>query len=309
MEIEEALQEVPFLVLDGAMATEMERRGYAIQDDLWSAVALYRFPNVIREIHLSYLQAGVDIITTASYQTTTVGFMRKGFSAEEARGLMRKAVTIAKEVRAQFWQRLSERKPIWVAASLGPYGAYLADGSEYRGQYGKSREELAEFHQERMDILLEEKPDLLAFETVPCLLEAEAIGDLLRNRRDSQAWISFSCQDGVRTCGGDWLRDCAAALDEMPQVKAVGVNCTNPCYVESLIREIRKETEKPVVVYPNSGEIFDTETREWTGSSVDFSAYGRRWQAAGARIIGGCCRTGPAQIRQLKGIVAAQHEA
>ena len=300
MTIEAALENVPFLILDGAMATEMERRGYTIQDDLWSAVALYRFPEVVREIHLSYLRAGADIITTASYQATRDGFMKKGFSQEEADGLMRKSVIIAKEARRQFLSEIQSPRPIWVAASMGPYGAYLADGSEYRGQYGKSRAELAEFHEKRLDILLEEKPDLLAFETVPCLLEAEAIGDILQKRPDSWAWISFSCQDGERTCGGDWIRDCAAVLNDLPCVKAIGVNCTNPLCVESLIQEIRKETEKPVVVYPNSGEIFDTEKREWTGSPVDFFAYGKRWEKAGARIIGGCCRTGPVQIRKLK---------
>lgn len=299
MDIEEALKQVPFLVLDGAMATEMERRGYNLQDDLWSARALYEFPEVIRDIHRSYLRAGADIITSASYQATIEGFKKKGFSAEEAAGLMRKSVVLAKEARQQYWQEIKAKKPIFVAASIGPYGAYLADGSEYRGHYGKSREELTEFHRKRIHILWQERPDLLAFETFPSLEEAEAVRSLLVKQPDMAAWISFSCQDGFRTCGGDWIRDCAAALDAMPFVQAVGVNCTNPLYVESLISEIRKETEKPIVVYPNSGETFDTEKRTWQGQPVDFSLYGKAWYEAGARIMGGCCRTGPRQIQAL----------
>lgn len=299
MRLTDWLSKVPFLVLDGAMATEMERRGYDITDPLWSAVALYRWPDVIRDIHLSYLRAGADIITTASYQATQEGFRRKGFSSKQAEKLIQQSVTLAKEAREQYRKEMKTERLIAVAASVGPYGAFLADGSEYRGHYGVSQETLASFHEEKIDILLGAAPDLLAFETFPSLIEAEVVGNILSKRQSVETWISFSCQDGHHTCGGDWIRDCAAAVDAMPSVAAIGVNCTAPIYVESLIQDMRKETDKPIVVYPNDGEIFDTEKRVWTGSPVDFAAYGKIWHQAGACILGGCCRTGPKQIAEL----------
>lgn len=299
MRLTDWLSMVPFLVLDGAMATEMERRGYDISDPLWSGVALYRWPEIIRDIHLSYLRAGVDIITTASYQATKEGFRRKGFSDAKAEELIQRSVTLAKEACRQYREETKQDRPIAVAASVGPYGAFLADGSEYRGHYGVSRDTLASFHEEKIDTLLAASPDFLAFETFPSLVEAEVVGDLLAKRTGVEAWISFSCQDGHRTCGGDAIRDCVAAMESCPSVVAIGVNCTSPVYVESLVQDIRKETEKPIVVYPNDGEIFDIEKRVWTGSAVDFAVYGKRWYEAGARILGGCCRTGPKQMEAL----------
>lgn len=297
--IAEWLQREPFLLLDGALATEIEKRGYSISDPLWSAVALYRFPEVIQSIHLSYLRAGSEIITAASYQATVEGFMKKGFSKKTSIGLMKKAIELADMARQIYRLESGEDRPVAVAASIGPYGAYLADGSEYKGHYGKSREELAHFHRERMHLLWDSHPDLLACETIPCLLEAEAIGDILPELSNVEAWISFSCKDGHHTCSGDWIRDCAAALQSVSGVGAIGVNCTNPLYIESLIRDIRKETDIPVIVYPNSGEVYDGVKKCWTGHPVDFSSYGATWLEAGARLIGGCCRTGPFQIQRL----------
>ena len=158
---------------------------------------------------------------------------------------------------------------------------------------------MADFHAERLALLLEAKPDILACETLPLFREAEAILDNLKKHPDAQAWISFTCKDGRSTCGGDKIADCARFLDKEPQVAAIGVNCTAPEFVADLIREIRTYTEKPVAVYPNSGETYDAADKNWKGESQPFYAYVKTWYEAGARLIGGCCRTTPEDIKGI----------
>ncbi len=295
--LEPILAREPFLVLDGALATELERAGFAIDDPLWSALALMDAPERIAAVHRSYLEAGADVITTASYQATVPGFQRKGCTAAEARRLLRRSVRLAKDARDVYEEETGRHA--LVAASVGPYGAYLADGSEYRGRYGLSRAALAAFHRERLALLWDEGPDLIACETIPCLEEAEALADVLAPYPAGCAWVSFSCADGRRTCSGDDIARCAAFLDGVPQIAAAGVNCTAPACVAPLLARMRAHTAKPLAAYPNSGEVFDTVRRVWTGRPADFAALVPAWHAAGARLIGGCCRTAPDTIRAI----------
>ena len=299
--IEDILKKYPFIVLDGAFSTELERQGFSINDDLWSAIALYERPDLVKAVHRSYFDAGSDIVTSASYQATLEGFEKKGFSRKEGRELLIRSVQLVQEARDEFLAESSpERRPVpLAAASVGPYGAFLADGSEYKGHYGKTREELADFHRERLHILAEAGPDIFACETIPCLLEALAETDVLSEIKNASAWVCFSCKDGLHTCGDDYIGDCAKALDPIPCVKAIGVNCTAPEYVESLILEIRKYTSKPVVVYPNSGEHYDPSGKTWGGAAADYADFVKIWQKAGARLIGGCCRTTPEDIKKV----------
>ena len=295
----------PLVVLDGALATELERRGADLNDPLWSARLLIEQPDLVREVHLDYFRAGADVATTASYQATFEAFARRGLSHDEAAGLMRRSVALAVEAREAFWaepgHRIGRRRPL-VAASVGPYGAMLADGAEYRGRYGLDERQLRDFHRPRLAVLAASGADLLAVETVPCRIEAEAIARLLADEfPQAAAWIAFSCRDGAHVNEGQRLADCAAALDGIAQVVAVGVNCTPPQFVGSLIDEIRSATRKPVVVYPNSGETWDGAHKCWRGdptlAAYDDLAAG--WLARGARLIGGCCRTTPADIAAL----------
>ena len=299
--IEKILKKYPFIVLDGAFSTELERQGFSINDELWSAIALYEKPELVKAVHLSYYEAGADIVTSASYQATIEGFEKKGFSKEEAKGLLRRSVELVQEARDEYLSEAEEenRPAPLAAASVGPYGAYLADGSEYRGDYGKTREELAAFHRERLHVLSEAGPDIFACETIPCLLEALAETDVLKEIKGAKAWISCSCKDGLHTCGGDMISDCAKALDEIDEVKAIGLNCTAPEYVESLIKEAKKGTSKPIVIYPNSGESYNVEKKTWEGSASSYADYVKVWYAAGARLIGGCCRTTPQDIKAV----------
>ena len=294
----------PLMVLDGALATELEARGCDLRDPLWSARVLIEAPELIRQVHADYFAAGADVAITASYQATFAGFARRGLDEQRAAELMRLSVRLACEARDAFWANEANRagrpRPL-VAASIGPYGAFLADGSEYTGDYELSEGELGEFHRPRMAVLASAGADLLACETIPCMAEARALARLLAEFPDQRAWISFSARDAAHTCHGEPIGACAAWLDQCEQVVAVGVNCTAPRYVAGLVRAIRAATQKPIVVYPNSGETYLAGENAWDGhgETGDFAAQARAWQACGAQLIGGCCRTTPVQIQSL----------
>jgi len=301
---ETILQKQKVLIIDGAFGTELERKGYDINDSLWSAKFLMEKPEAIGEVHKDYLEAGSDCVTTASYQATYEGFMKRGMSEAEAKALIQSSVKIAQKVRDDFWKdpknHTKRQKPL-VAASVGPYGAYLADGSEFTGNYGLSVEELMNFHRKRLATLIEAKPDLLACETIPCLMEVRALCALLKAYPDMSAWVSFSAKDGTHINSGESVRKCAEFLETQKQIIAIGINCTAPEYIESLIDEIKAVYSKPIIVYPNGGSTYNALTKTWDGISKSTSygkmAYG--WFQKGAQIMGGCCQTTPEDIAQI----------
>lgn len=297
--------EFGFMVLDGGLATELESRGHDLNNELWSAHLLLEDPEAIRQLHSDYLAAGADCIITASYQGTVEGFMKRGLTETEAEDLLRLSVELAIEARDGFWSdpanRVSRRKPI-VAASIGPYGAYLADGSEYTGAYDLDEAGLVAFHRRRWQILAETEADILACETIPSFDECRALAQLLQETAGRYAWFAFSGRDSRHISDGSRLADCLAYLDRLEQVAAVGINCTSPTHVLGLLAEARTVTAKPLVLYPNSGEEYDVESRIWLGQSDahEFAEACPAWQEAGAKIIGGCCRTGPEHIKQIR---------
>lgn len=302
--IDAILQKQPVMILDGAFSTELERRGCDLNDPLWSAKILIENPDEIAAVHEDYYDVGADCVITASYQASFEGFMKRGLSEAEAGKLIASSVTLAKETRDRFWEnpknRINRQRPL-VAASVGPYGAYLADGSEYRGDYGLNEEALVQFHRKRLNTLISAGPDLLACETIPCLAEAKAMVRLLEEHPGVYAWISFSAKDGAHINNGEPIETCVRWLGRHEQVAAVGINCTALEHIESLIERISRETDKPIIVYPNSGEQYNAEDNTWHGGSVDLS-YGKKskiWYEKGARVIGGCCRTTPDDIKKI----------
>ena len=264
--IQSILEKQGVLILDGGISNALEARGCDLADELWSAKVLLEAPDMLREVHLDYLKAGADCIATASYQATLPGFRNRGLDDDAARAVLALSVGLALEAREAFWGEGSDREgrlePL-VAASIGPYGAFLADGSEYTGRYGISDQELYDFHRERWHILAQAGADLIACETIPGKGEAEVLLDLLSETPNQWAWISFSCRDGEHLSDGGLLRDASQACDSEPRVVAVGVNCTAPELIPSLIGEARKGTDKPIFVYPNSGEVYDAGKKQW----------------------------------------------
>lgn len=302
--LETILQSYPRVILDGALATELERRGADLNDPLWSAKLLLEQPELIYQVHLDYFRAGADCATTASYQATFEGFKKRGLTHDAARALIQQSVALAIQARADFWRdeknRAARPRP-FVAASVGPYGAFLHDGSEYRGDYGLSENELLAFHRERMGILIDAGADMLACETIPCLLEARALAKLLAEFPNTSAWFTFTARDESHISHGETIVECAELLNGNPQAAAIGINCTAPRYLNGLIQNIRAATTKPIIVYPNSGETYDAANNRWLGeTSCDaFGMQAHEWYENGARIIGGCCRTTPEHIREI----------
>jgi homocysteine S-methyltransferase len=282
------------LVTDGGLATELEARGNDLSDPLWSARLLLDAPDQITDAHLAFFWAGAVIATSASYQASFEGFARRGLDRGAAAGLMRRSVDLARAARDQV---AGDGRARWVAASAGPYGAALADGSEYRGRYGRSVRELAAWHRPRLEVLAEAGPDVLALETVPDVDEAEALMTAVAGL-GIPAWLSYSVADG-RTRAGQSLAEAFAVAAGVPEVVAAGVNCCAPADVPGAIAAAREVTGKPVIVYPNSGEEWDARRRAWTGRSGYSAAQPRQWIAAGASIVGGCCRVRPADIAAI----------
>jgi len=303
------------LILDGALATELEERGADIDDPLWSARVLVENPDLIREVHADYFAAGADVAITATYQATFEGFAQRGIDHDEAADLMRLAVTLADDARKAFWKNRplahgpSPRVRPLVAVSIGPYGAFLADGSEYTGDYKLPKSALIDFHRPRMAVLAEMvragKADLLACETIPCLVEAEALCELLVEFGDVPAWVAFSCQDDVRVCRGELFEECVEFAAAHKQVAAVGVNCTPPRFVSALLRSAGQVTEKPLLAYPNRGETWDAVNHAWINDSGvdDFGQLVAAWREVGAQMLGGCCRTTPRDIKMMRTVL------
>jgi len=288
------------IVLDGGVATQLEAQGNDLSDDLWSARLLLEAPDEIVAAHLAFYRAGAQVATTASYQASFEGFAARGLDRSAAEGMLRRSVALAIEAREQAVAEGIDRE-LFVAASVGPYGAMLADGSEYRGNYGRTVAELRDWHRDRLAILADAGADVLAVETIPEVQEAEAVVELLGERPGTAAWVSFSCADGARLRSGAPIEAGVAAVADAPGVVAVGVNCTAPEAVPELIGRIRAMTSLPVIVYPNSGEGWDSAARRWTGTGagrVDGET-AAGWRAAGAVLVGGCCRVGPSQIEAI----------
>jgi homocysteine S-methyltransferase len=288
-------------VLDGGMATELERRGFDLSGPLWSARVLDSAPEAILAVHLDYLRAGADCIATASYQVSARGYQELGRDASAAVRALRNALALAHRACSLYGEESPRR--VWVAASLGPYGAALHNGAEYHGRYSISTDELTDFHAERLAVLDAAGAGCIAFETIPSLQEARAILRALAGFPSLQAWVSFTCSDAAHVAHGEPLRACAELLAGSSQIAAIGINCTAPRLVTELIREACRgaENRKPVIVYPNSGETWDAATCSWRGSNdtARFGSLAREWFAAGAQAVGGCCRTGPGHIAEI----------
>jgi homocysteine S-methyltransferase len=273
-------------VLDGGLATELEAQGADLSDALWSARVLADDPARVVAAHAAFVAAGADVAITSSYQASFDGYARVGISHGEAATLMRRSVELARSAGARV-----------VAASVGPYGATLADGSEYSGRYGLSVEQLREFHRDRIQVLAAAGPDLLAVETIPCLAEVEAICAELE-QVPIPAWVSLTAT-ATTTAAGEPLAEAFAIADSSPAVIAVGVNCVPPAVVAPALRAAASVTSKPLVAYPNSGETWDAAGRRWTGDADIPIALVGSWLDLGVRYVGGCCRVSPVQISRI----------
>ncbi|MGW2292996.1 homocysteine S-methyltransferase [Streptomyces violaceorubidus] len=284
------------LVLDGGLSNQLEAAGHDLGDALWSARLLAEDPEAITRAHLAYFEAGAEVAITSTYQATFEGFARRGADRERAAELLALGVESAREA-ARRAGAIRPGRRLWVAASAGPYGAMLADGSEYRGRYGLAVAELERFHRPRLEVLAAARPDVLALETVPDTDEAAALLRAVRGLA-VPAWLSYTVA-GDRTRAGQPLEEAFALAADAAEVVAVGVNCCAPEDVSGAVETAARVTGKPVVAYPNSGETWDAVSRSWRGRSSFAAERVRGWRQRGARLVGGCCRVGPETIASI----------
>ena len=290
------------LLIDGGLSNQLEKQGHDLNHKLWSAKLLESEPEAIIKAHLAYLEAGAQCITTASYQASIPGFMSIGYDMATAESLIKKSVHLAEKAIKRF--HLKGSKPI-IAASVGPYGAYLADGSEYHGNYGISEETLREFHEHRIRLLDHSNADILACETIPSLKETIVLANILKDV-NKQTWVSFSCKDEFHINDGTPIEDCVDILSDHSNIFAIGVNCTSPKYISGLVKAIKpKIKDKRIIVYPNSGDVYNAETKVWSelSSSEQLLNQAKEWINLGVDIIGGCCRIGPKDIKSLSRLI------
>jgi len=298
------LQQGP-VVSDGAMATELEKRGVDTDSALWSATAMIDHPEAITAVHKSYFEAGAQLATTNTYQANVPAFVAAGVPAESARKLTRQAVQLANQARDDYAATHPDFAGL-VAGSIGPYGAYLADGSEYTGDYQLTTAAYQDFHRERLQLVTGVGVDVLALETMPNFAEVQALVQLVTTEFAGQDyWVSFSLKDPQTLCDGTSLATAAKWVAQQPNVVAVGVNCTTLENIEPALQTLNAAVETPLIVYPNSGDEYDPTTKTWqkTELSHTFDSFVPKWLAAGAQIIGGCCRTTPTDIATVHELV------
>lgn len=292
------------LVIDGSMSTALEHMGVELNHRLWTAKALIDCPEKVKQVHKNYFKAGADCGITCSYQATIPGLMSIGCTETEAEHEISGSVRLLLEAREEWWaeegRSLGRAWPLCLAG-IGPYGAYLADGSEYRGNYGVSPQALREFHTRRMRLLWEAGADLLLIETQPSLEEVLIEADIAEGLQ-AEYWISFSCRDETHINDGTPIAVCAEKLSKgHPRLRMIGVNCTKPAHIAGLIGELRRHTALPIAVYPNSGEEYDPVTKTWHGEQDgnSFYEYALEYFRSGAAAVGGCCTTVETHIRQV----------
>lgn len=293
------------VILDGGLATLLEAHGHDLSSALWSARLLMEDPGAIVAAHRTYFEAGAQVAITASYQASLQGFAASGLGRADAERMLRRSVELARTAarhgdggdQGVDGGDQGDGGRRWVAASVGPYGAAQADGSEYRGDYRLSVRQLREWHRPRLEILADAGGDVLALETIPCLAEVEALLTEIETL-DVPAWLSVTAK-GTRTRAGEPVDEAFAMAADVDRVIAVGVNCVDSADAADLVAMAAQSSAKPVVVYPNSGEDWDAQARSWAGTRTFGPEHAAVWVASGARLVGGCCRVGPGSITQL----------
>lgn len=300
--IKPLLEQKKHMIIDGALASELQRRGCDLNDSLWSAKVLIEQPELIQQVHYDYFKAGADCAITASYQATPMGFAQKGIELEESIKLIKTSVKLAQQAKMQYLNDIKEDKALLIAGSVGPYGAYLANGSEYTGDYQLSESEFIAFHKDRVTALIDAGVDILACETMPSFLEIKALAKLIQQFPMVNCWFSLTLKDQQHISDGTPLTEVIEYLNSIEQMVSVGINCIALEKVTPALEVLSKLTSKPLIVYPNSGEEYDPTTKQWHKNhhhNCTFANQLDTWIKLGAKLIGGCCQTTPEDIVEI----------
>ncbi len=300
--IKPILEQKKYMIIDGALASELQRRGCDLNDSLWSAKVLIEQPELIQQVHYDYFKAGADCAITASYQATPMGFAQKGIELEESIKLIKTSVKLAQQAKMQYLNDIKQDKALLIAGSVGPYGAYLANGSEYTGDYQLSESEFIAFHKDRVAALIDAGVDILACETMPSFLEIKALAKLIQKFPMVNFWFSLTLKDQKHISDGTPLTEVIEYLNSIEQIVSVGINCIALEKVTPALEVLSKLTSKPLIVYPNSGEQYDPTTKQWHKNHDHNCTFANQldvWINLGAKLIGGCCQTTPDDIVEI----------
>lgn len=303
--LRDLIRERGSVVIDGAMSTALEKLGCDLNNHLWSARILADDPEKIRTVHAQYFEAGADVAITASYQATAAGFADAEINETEAARLIRLSVTLAREARDAY-ERNHSNRPLLVAGAVGPYGAYLADGSEYTGRYHLTDDAYREFHRVRLDALKAAGADLIAVETQPKLEEVAVLLKMLE-ARELSAWVTFTLADEGHLPDGTLVEDAARLCATSPAVDALGLNCVKRELAAGALKRMASVTDLPLILYPNSGETYDAATKTWHHpvGGPGWQHFVGPWQSLGVKCLGGCCRTLPSDIVEIAHLMKA----
>ena len=292
------------MILDGGLSFPVEKRNINLNSKLWTSELLISNEKLIKSIHLEYLKAGAQFITTASYQASIESLKKEGFNFQESKKIILKSVDLAEEVKKLFIKKYINKKKILIAASIGSYGSFLSDGSEYKGDYNVNDKTIFDFHESKIQILENSKANILAFEAIPNYREAKIISKILENCK-KKSWISFTCKNELEISDGTLLAKCCNFLKNNPNIFALGVNCTSPKYVTQLIKILKNNCgDKKIIIYPNSGKKYDSKNKSWIGKKNNsFDILLKEWINLGVDILGGCCGIGPNQIKKISKLI------
>lgn len=292
------------IILDGGLSFPIEEKGINLNSKLWTAELLISNEKIIKSIHLEYLKAGAQFITTSSYQASIKSLKNKGFNFEESKKIILKSVDLAEDVKNLFKKKYKNKKKIMIAASIGPYGSYLSDGTEYKGDYDVNNKTIFDFHKSKIQILDNSNADVLAFEAIPSFREAKIISKILEDCK-KKSWVSFTCKNGLEISDGTLLATCCNFLKNNPNIFALGVNCTSPKYITQLIKLLKNNCgDKKIIIYPNSGKKYDSVNKIWIGEKNNsFDNLLKEWIDLGIDILGGCCGIGPKQIKKINKLI------
>ena len=282
-------------LLDGSLSYPLEKKGYNLNKKLWTGDALINKPNAIKKVHKDYLDAGADFISTSTYQMSYKVLKEMGYDINDIKGIFKRSVNLVEQAIAE----TNTKREIKIVGSYGPYGASLADGSEFTGKYNTSDKIIMDYHQENMNIIKDLDIDIILYETIPCLREIEILSKLVEEY-EKEVWVSFTCNKDLEFRDGSSIIKACKILSSKKNISTIGMNCFSPLLAKEALKKLKENSSKKILIYPNSGEIYNNKDKDWYGENFfDYSMI-KKWLALSPDIIGGCCRVGPDEINNMR---------
>jgi homocysteine S-methyltransferase len=282
-------------LLDGSMSFPMEHLGYNLKNKLWTGMALISDPDIIKNIHKDYINAGADYISTSTYQVSYDRLKNMGYQSSEIKKVFQKSVDLVKEAIKES----GSKKEIKIVGSFGPFASYDPNASEYVGKYNSTDDEIKNFHLNNINIIEETDLDIILYETIPCLREIKVLSKVL-SQTNKEIWISITCNENIEFRDGSSFKEACKIISQIEQITTLGINCFSPLLVEKALKELKKYSNKKTLVYPNSGEQYNPKVKYWSGKNEFNNLMIKNWLSLSPDIIGGCCRVGYNNIKKMR---------